>query len=60
MAEEKKHATRVTVTDLETGESETVEIIDDYVIICDGTCNITYVQTSARADVVTMRGMKRQ
>ena len=30
--------TRVTVTDIETGESKTVEITDDYGLICDGTC----------------------
>ena len=28
--------TRVTCTDVETGDSETVEIKNDYVVICDG------------------------
>ncbi len=36
--------TRVTATDLETGESETVEIVDDYVVTTDGRCYVAGVQ----------------
>lgn len=35
---------RVTVTDLETGESESQEIHNDYVIVCAGSCYVHHTQ----------------
>lgn len=50
---------RVTVVDLKTGESETAEIADDYILICAGSCQLTYTQTSANGThVLTVKGRK--
>ena len=35
---------RVTVTDLETGESETAEVTDDYIIVTAGRCYVAGAQ----------------
>lgn len=37
---------RVTVEDLLTGEKETAEIEDDYILVTAGTCEQTHVQAS--------------
>jgi hypothetical protein len=49
-------ATRVTATDVDTGESQTVEITDNYVLIREGRCRL--VHTEVREDgthVLTVR-----
>lgn len=52
---------RVTVTDLETGESETQEIWNDYVIVAAGACEVTNIQTypTVGTHVLTVKGVKR-
>lgn len=48
--------TRVTATDLATGESETVEIRDDYVVTCDGRSYVDGVQAYANGThIVTIK-----
>lgn len=55
---------RVTATDLDhPDESDTAEVMDNYVLICAGTCQRTYVQVSAAKDgtqthVITVKGIK--
>ena len=52
---------KVTVTDPETGEvlAETV-VTDDYVLVCAGTCRLTYTQASANGThVLTIKGSHR-
>lgn len=44
--------TRVTCRDLETGEEETAEIKDDYIIVTDGRCYLDGVQVYANGTVV--------
>lgn len=44
--------TRVTCTDVETGESESVVIRDDYLLITDGRCYLDGVQTYANGTAV--------
>ena len=47
---------RVTVEDLLTGESESVELADDYVLICAGRCEQTYVTAHANGThVITVK-----
>lgn len=51
---------RVTVTDPETGDSETAELLDDYVITCAGSCYVDHVQAYANGThVITVKGRKR-
>lgn len=52
---------RVTVEDLKTGDRETVEISDDYILICAGRCELTYtnVYPAKGTHVLTVKGMKR-
>lgn len=56
---------RVTATDLARPEDVgTVDIIDDYVLICAGRCERTYVQVSRAKDgsethVITVKGIRR-
>lgn len=38
---------RVTVVDLATGDTETRDLTDDYVLICAGTAEMTYVTEHA-------------
>lgn len=38
---------RVTVEDLETGESESKVIVNDYIIVTAGTCYVDYQQAFA-------------
>ncbi len=50
----------MTVTDPETGDTETVEITDDYVITCAGSCYVDHVQAYANGThVITVKGRKR-
>lgn len=50
---------RVTATDLDTLESSTVEIADDYVLICAGTCYREYVEDHFDGThVITVKGRK--
>ena len=52
--------TRVTAEDLETGDTETTEITDDYVVICDGSCYIAHVQAypAKGTHVLTIKGRR--
>lgn len=51
---------RVTVTDLDTGDSEEAVISDDYVITCAGTAYVGHVQAYASGThVITVKGRKR-
>lgn len=50
---------RVEVTDLKTGEKESSEISDDYVIITAGTCEVSNFQVYANGThVLTVKGRK--
>lgn len=51
---------RVTVTDLGTGESETQEVWDDYVIVTAGSCEVANIQTypTKGTHVLTIKGRK--
>ena len=52
---------RVTVEDLESGDKETVEISDDYVLICAGSAYQDGVQAypTKGTHVITIKGLKR-
>lgn len=47
-----KRGTRVTAVDLDSGESETVEIENDYLVICDGDRYIDGIQVYANGTAV--------
>ena len=50
---------RVEVTDLDSGDTETQVISDDYVITCAGSCYVDGVQTYANGThVLTVKGRK--
>ena len=51
---------RVTIEDLQTGEKESVEIADDYVLVCAGTCEVTNTQVypTRGTHVLTVKGRK--
>lgn len=50
---------RVTVTDEETGDTESVVIDDDYVVTCAGSCHVHYTQVHANGThVLTIKGRK--
>jgi hypothetical protein len=50
---------QVTATDLDTNESSTVVISDDYVIVCAGTCYREYVEDRFDGThVITVKGRK--
>lgn len=51
---------RVTVEDTETGETETAEIWDDYILICAGSCYLADTQASMTtgAHQLTVKGRK--
>lgn len=53
---------RVTVEDLATGESESQEIHDDYVIVCAGTCHVAHVSDYPMkgTQVLTIKGRGRR
>lgn len=51
--------TKVTATDVETGESDSVTIRDNYVVICDGSAVLTHTQVNANGThVVTIKGVR--
>lgn len=49
---------RVTVTDLATGEQESQEIRDDYVVVCAGSCHVAHTQVfpSSGTHQLTIKG----
>lgn len=48
---------RVTVTDLETGESESQEVSNDYVIVCAGSCHVARTNAYGNGThVLTVKG----
>ena len=50
---------RVTVEDLKTGKTDSVEIADDYVLITAGTCRQTHICTHGEGThVLTVKGRK--
>lgn len=51
---------RVTVEDLETGEAQSQEIDDDYVLVTAGSCYVAYTNTfPARGTyIITIKGRK--
>lgn len=50
---------RVTVEDLATGETETVEVKDDYVILAAGSCDVAHVQAFANGThILTVKGRR--
>ena len=50
---------QVTVTDLETGESQSRVITDDYALICAGSCWLARTSASANGThVLTVKGRK--
>lgn len=55
---------RVTATDLQHPEdTSTAEVMDNYVLICAGSCEQTYVQVSQAKDgtethVITVKGIR--
>ena len=55
---------RVTCTDLASSESDSQEITDNYVLVTAGSCDVTYVSTTACKDgtethVITVKGARR-
>jgi hypothetical protein len=51
--------TRVTCTDIESGESETATITDNFVVITDGSCFVDSQQIHANGTtVLTIKGRK--
>jgi hypothetical protein len=53
--------TRVTAVETDgPGEPESVEIVDDYVIITDGTARLDHIQVHANGThVITVKGVRR-
>ena len=50
---------RVVVTDIETGDTSSAEIEDDYIIICAGTCDVSYFQVCKNGThQLTVKGRK--
>ncbi|HEY2088539.1 MAG TPA: hypothetical protein VGH54_21290 [Mycobacterium sp.] len=47
--------TKVTAEDLDTGESESHEIRDNYVLTTDGECQVTHTQVSGTTHVITVK-----
>lgn len=45
------NGTRITCEDVETGETDSVVIKDDYLIVTDGTCNVSHRQHFANGTV---------
>lgn len=57
MTPEKRAGTRITATDLDTGESTTWEIRDTYVLIVDGTCYLDGTQVYGNGThMLTIKG----
>jgi hypothetical protein len=50
---------RITVTDLETGEEEAVEIRDDYLLVCVGDCYVSHTNVHANGThILTIKESK--
>lgn len=49
---------RVTVEDLATGETETEELRDDYIIVCAGSCHVAHINSYPQkgTHVLTVKG----
>ena len=51
--------TRVTSTDIESGESESIEIGHDYVVVTSGDCYVAHSQAHANGThVLTIKGRR--
>jgi len=58
-APEGEKGIKVTATDLETGDEQSVVIWDDYNIVCAGSCYVAHVQASANGThVLTIKGRR--
>lgn len=59
MARRKARGIRVTATDLETGESRSYEFMDNFVLICAGTCYVSdsHVHTDGTVQI-TIKGRR--
>lgn len=50
---------KVTVTDLDTGDSESAVVTDDYILTCAGSCHLAHVATYANGThVLTIKGRR--
>lgn len=59
MSETNDPGIRVTVTDLKTGETQTTVIMDEYVIVCAGSCHIAAHQVYKNGTVqLTIKGRR--
>jgi hypothetical protein len=50
--------TQVTATDIDSGESESVTICNDYVIVADGSCTYTVQAHANGTHVITVKGRR--
>lgn len=49
----------VTIKDLGTGDTESAEITDDYIIVTAGTCHVAHIQSHANGThVLTIKGRR--
>lgn len=56
-------AIRVTVTDPDTGDTETQDVADNYVLVTAGTAEVTGIDVHRKADgtathVITVKGLR--
>lgn len=50
----------MTATDISTGESDSVDLLDDYILITDGKCELTHTQVYANGThVLTVKRPKK-
>ena len=51
---------RVTVEDLATGETDSAEVTDDYIVICEGSCYVAHTNTYPQkgTHVLTIKGRR--
>lgn len=47
--------TKVISTDVETGDTESVIIVDDYVIVTDGTCYVSSVEHHPHSTIIVVK-----
>lgn len=52
--------TRVTCTDVDTGESETAVVTNDYVVICDGDTYLDGIQAYPKSGTVVLTIKRRK
>lgn len=51
--------TRVTAVDVETGEEQTIEITDNYVLVREGSCYVKHTEVCGDGtNVLTIRGVR--